>query len=89
MPRELMRIIKEETGIDLMDDAVMAQLATELIGNAAQKGVFRQEITKAGLDAASLLKGSPTGAMSTLINMTKNVGVEKAYLDVAKKGFRK
>lgn len=89
MPRELMRIIKEETDIDLMDDAVMAQLATDLIGNAAQKGVFRQEVMKAGLDAAALLKGSPAGAIMTTLNKLRDVGLEKAYMDVAKKGFRK
>jgi hypothetical protein len=88
MPRELMRIIKEETNIDLMDDAVMAQLATELIGNAAQKGVFRQEVMKAGLDAAALLKGSPMGAIMTTLGKVRDIGLEKAYIDVAKKGFR-
>ena len=48
---------KDFTGIDLMDDAVMSSIATDLIGNSRQKGLFRQEITKAGLDAEALLTG--------------------------------
>ena len=53
---QVMKTIKDFTGIDLMDDADVFnrhgfnwQLAT--------KGLFRQEITKAGLDAEALLTG--------------------------------
>lgn len=85
-PREVMSAIKEFTGIDLMDDAVMASIATDLIGNSRQKGVFRQEITKAGLDASAVLKGNPSGAIDLMFNfLQKNlVNKEKQFLKAAK-----
>jgi hypothetical protein len=49
IPRELMKKLSDYTGIDLLDDAVMAQLATEIIGNSAQKGLFRARDNKSGL----------------------------------------
>lgn len=92
VPREILQKLKEVTGIDLMDDAVMAQLATELIGNTAQKGLFRQEITKAGLDAESILgilSGRPDAALGgarTLLEKGKEAfaPVEKTFLEAAK-----
>lgn len=79
--RAVMQTIKEHTGIDLMDHATMAQIATELGGNPATQGLFRQELTKAGLDAVNLLKGNPTGAIDTLISkgMEKVVNARKAF----------
>lgn len=91
VPREVMSKVREYTGIDLMDDATMAQLATEIIGNAAQKGLFRQEITKAGLDAMDIidvLTGSPGGtvrATKALMQPAKDLiaPVEKTFLKAA------
>jgi len=85
-PREVMQIIKEFTGIDLMDDAVMSSLATDLIGNSRQKGLFRQEITKAGLDAAAILKGDTKGAIDLMTNVLKKfvIDEEKQFLKAAK-----
>lgn len=87
MPRELMNAIKDATGIDLMDDAVMAHLATELIGNTRQMGLFRQEITKAGLDVASLITGKTSGAIDLLFKAARGLGtgkVERRFLEAAK-----
>lgn len=85
-PREIIQTIKEITGIDLMDDAVMSSIATDLIGNSRQKGVFRQEITKAGLDAARVLKGDGSGAIELMINLGKKalVDTEKQFLKAAR-----
>lgn len=64
-PKRVIADIKEATGIDLMDDAVMSQIATDLIGNEAQKGLFRQELTKSGLDVSALMRGDTKGAIMT------------------------
>lgn len=84
-PRAVMQIIKDRTGIDLMDDAVMSSIATDLIGNSRQKGLFRQEITKAGLDAEALLTGKPSGAINLMFNFLKKgiVNKEKQFLRTA------
>lgn len=85
-PREVMQIIKEFTDIDLMDDAVMASIATDLIGNSRQKGLFRQEIIKAGLDAQAVLRGDTKGAIELMFNFLKKglVNEEKQFLKAAK-----
>jgi hypothetical protein len=84
-PREIMQTIKEITGIDLMDDATMASIATDLIGNSRQKGLFRQELTKAGLDASKILKGDTSGAIDLMFNYGKKalVNEEKEFLKAA------
>lgn len=85
LPREIMQTIKEFTGIDLMDTATMSSLATDLAGNARQRGVFRQEVTKAGLDAASLITGNTTGAIGLMLNfLKKGLNEEKIFLKAAK-----
>lgn len=92
VPREIMQKVAEYTGVDLMDDATMAQLATEIIGNPAQKGLFRQEITKAGLDAMDVIdviSGSPGGTIrSGLKLLEKSSSViaptEKMFMKAAK-----
>ena len=85
-PRAVIQLIKERTGIDLMDDAVMSSIATDLIGNSRQKGIFRQEITKAGLDTASLLRGDTSGAINLMFNFLKRglVNEEKQFLKAAR-----
>lgn len=57
--RRLVEVIREYTGIDLMNDATLMTKVTDLIGNDTQKNLFRQEITKAKLDAQAVLSGSP------------------------------
>ena len=84
--REIIQTIKEFTGIDLMDDAVMSSIATDLIGNTRQKSLFRQEITKAGLDAEAALSGNPQGAINLMLNWGKKLitNEEKEFLRAAK-----
>lgn len=84
-PRELLAVIKETTGVDLMDDAVMSSIATDLIGNSRQKGLFRQEITKAGLDAQAVMSGDKGGAINLMYNLVKKtfLNEEKAFLKAA------
>lgn len=57
--RRLVETIREYTGIDLMNDATLMTKVTDLIGNDSQKNLFRQEISKAKLDAEAVLSGSP------------------------------
>jgi hypothetical protein len=87
LPKEVMDSIKEFTGVDLMDDATMATIATDLIGNTRQKGLFRQEVMKAGLDAEAILNGKQ-GAISALLDWGKRklVNEEKQFLNAA--GYR-
>lgn len=89
-PRDLIRRVKERTGIDLMDDAVMARIATDVIGNDAQKGLFRQEITNAGLDIAAagkdLLRGDAVGAVGRFFEkgLDSIIDQEKIFLEAAR-----
>jgi len=88
IPKKTLDLVFRETGIDLMDDAVMAQVATELLGNPAQKGLFQQEITRAGLDIASILSdGRTAGALRLLTKGAKKFfEPEKAFIRAAEKG---
>ncbi len=85
--RALINTLKEYTGIDLLDDATMAQIATDLIGNTDQVGLFRKEITKAGLDATALLRGDKLGAAKMLLDygVKKVANPEKTFLQAAGK----
>lgn len=86
--RKIISTIKEFTGIDLMDDATMMVIATDLIGNSRQTNLFRQEITKAGLDVAQLLKGDPRGAAGLLSDFIKKrlLNEEDIFLKAAGEG---
>lgn len=64
--RRLIDAIKKHTGIDLQDDATMMTLSADMFGNTAQKNLFRQEVTKAGFDAAQAITGDPRGIISFL-----------------------
>lgn len=89
VPREVLDSIKEFTGVDLMDDAVMSSIATDLIGNSRQKGLFRQELTKAGLDAEQIMSGGlKGGAINLMFELAKRFAVneEKQFLKAAGKG---
>lgn len=83
--RSLINTLKKYTGVDLLDDATMAQVATDLIGNVDQKGLFRKEITKAGLDAEALLRGDKIGAAKALLDygISKIAEPEKMFLKAA------
>lgn len=81
--REVINTIKKYTGIDLQDDATMMKLVTDLIADADQKTLFRQQITSAGLDTARIMTGDPT----TLIGraggfvLDKLTDAEKVLMD--------
>lgn len=64
--QKIIQRIKQETGIDLMDHATLAKLTTDTFANQSQKDLFRQEITKAGLDAASLMRGDVKGLLGSI-----------------------
>jgi len=59
--REIVNTIKKYTGVDLQDDATMMKLVTDLMADADQKTLFRQQMTSAGIDATRILSGDPTG----------------------------
>lgn len=84
--RAIVQTIKDYTGIDLMDDATMMTLATDFIGNERQKNLFRQEVTKAGLDATALLKGDVRSLMGTIFQkaVDKAANPEKILLDASR-----
>ena len=89
--KDLLLVVKKYTGIDLMDDAQMAKIATELIANKDQMNLFRQEITAAGLDASSILsamKGNPTGLLlkAGMYASEKAIPAEKVFLEAAQEG---
>jgi len=64
--RKIIATVKELTGIDLMNDATLMTVVTDLLGNKNTKNLFRQEITSAGFDALRALSGDPKGAMNIL-----------------------
>lgn len=84
--RTLVNTIKEFTNIDLMDDATMMKLVTDYLGNEGQKNLFRQEITKAGLDANRLLRGDVTGIVGSAVEKAGDVlfDPEKVLLEATR-----
>jgi hypothetical protein len=84
--REIINTINQYTGIDLLDDATMMTIATDLIGNSRQKNLFRQEVTKSGLDAARALSGDPSGAIGLMSDFIKKrfFDEEEIFLEAAK-----
>lgn len=85
--RGILEAIKKYTGVDLMDDATMAQIATDLIGNERQKGLFRQELTKSGLDINAFLRGDKLGAIQSMLQYGKGkiAEPEKMFLRASEK----
>jgi len=84
--RRLVNTIKEFTNIDLMDDATMMKLVTDYLGNEGQKNLFRQEITKAGLDANRLLRGDVVGIVGSAVEKAGDVlfDPEKVLLEATR-----
>lgn len=73
IPQRVIDDIKQITGIDLMDSAQFSRLAVEILGNNAQKGLFRQEIARAGIDVADMLSGGKLGIFSRIIEGGKDL----------------
>lgn len=85
-PRQLIQRVNDRTGVDLMDDAVMARIATDIIGNSDQKGLFRQEITNAGLDVNAILRGDTVGASQRFLEWGADqmIDQEAIYMNTAR-----
>ena len=83
--KKLINTVKSYTGIDLMDDALAMKLATDIIGNEGQKNLFRQEVTKAGLDAARIFSGDVKGFTEAVAQklIDKGVNPEDVYRAIA------
>jgi len=83
--KKLINTVKSYTGIDLMDDALAMKLATDIIGNESQKNLFRQEVTKAGLDAAKLFSGDVKGMVGAVAQklIEKGIDPEDVYRAIA------
>jgi hypothetical protein len=83
--KKLINTVKSYTGIDLMDDALAMKLATDIIGNEGQKNLFRQEVTKAGLDAARLFSGDVRGFGAAVAQrlIDKGINPEDVYRAIA------
>lgn len=66
--RQLLKTIEDITGDDLLEDATLVKVTTDLLGNSQQKGLFRQEITNAGGDLVKILGGDKVGVISSIID---------------------
>lgn len=85
--QKLVQTIKDYTDIDLMNDATAMKIATEVVGNADQKNLFRQEATSAGLDAARLFAGDTSGVSQTILKKLaeRSLDQEEIYRAIASK----
>lgn len=81
--RKILQTVDDYTGVDLMNDATLMTLATDMVGNTRQKNLFRQEITKAGLDVESILTGDIRGIIGTILERGRDVIDEKAFIRAA------
>lgn len=61
--REILRLIQELTGIDLLGDAVAARVVTDIFGSPFQKERLAQQMTQAGMDVASFMRGDLVGGV--------------------------
>ena len=66
--RKILKDIEDITGDDLLEDATLVKVTTDLLGNAQQKGLFRQEITSANADLLKVLGGDKAGVISSIID---------------------
>jgi len=79
-PKEVVERIKEITGIDIMDSAQFSRLATEILGNEQQKGLFRQEIANAGIDISELFTRTKAGTTLKFLTEIGKKGKEELLL---------
>jgi hypothetical protein len=88
--RELIGIVRKYTGIDLLEESTLAKTVTDLIGNDAQKGLFRQEISKATGQALSAFRGK-TGAIDyiTQKGLSYYADPEKVMLEMINNPLQK
>jgi hypothetical protein len=85
--RRVVNTIKKYTGIDLQVDATMLKLVTEMVADADQKTLFRQQITNAGLDTARILSGDTSSIIGKLGEtlLDKITDPEKVLINATKK----
>lgn len=74
--RKLIETVKEYTGTDLMNDATAMKVATQVLGNENTQNLFKQEVTRAGYDAATVLSGSPTGIIQVVGQKMLDYGID-------------
>lgn len=74
---ELIKTVKDFTGIDLMNDASAMRIVTERFGNDRTKNLFRQEIANAGGDVAALLSGEPTTILTRIGKKLADYGIDE------------
>lgn len=86
--RQIIQTIKQYTGIDLLDDAVMMTVVTDMLANPAQKDLFRQELTKAGIDAARILSGDPRGAIPFIGKFVQDKFLDQEKILKEASGFK-
>ena len=74
--RKLIDTVREYTGKDLMDDATAMKVATQMFSNENAQNLFKQEVTRAGYDAAAVLSGSPTGILQVVGKRLLDYGID-------------
>lgn len=67
-PKELLSAVEKYTDMNLIKDATFSKIATELIGNADQKGLLEQTIKNAGVGASVIMRGNPTKLIESAIS---------------------
>ena len=84
--RTIINTIRNFTGRDLMTDATLLGVVTDLFGNKTQKTLLTQAMENAGLSSVRLLKGDPTATLPVLGNWLKQkfVDPEKILLEATK-----
>jgi hypothetical protein len=75
--RDVLDAIKTHTGIDLMNDATAMKIALERFGNEAQQNLFKQEVSRAGMDIASVMSGSPVGIGAVALQRLAQFGIKE------------
>lgn len=64
--RDIIETVKTHTGDDLMNDATLSTVVTEMLGNDSTKTLFQQEAANAGLETVEALRGSPSGIANVM-----------------------
>lgn len=79
--QDVMKRLSDITGIDVVNEAELARVATDMLGSNTSKTLFEQKIKNAALDAASLISPHAGAVIKTIqfgkagINVAKNRNV--------------
>jgi hypothetical protein len=86
LPKELIEKIKEITGDDILDTARFAKIATDVVADPEQLGLFKQAVEGAGLNITDILAGGPAvkarGGFK-LIEKAVGIDAKKVFLEAA------